>query len=306
MRKFLLAWLVLVFCLNGVFSLSVDVTEDVLIYPGQEFYLVMNLENSGEFSDAVEIFGVSEGLNSSWNRSVLLLGESGVKVGFIINPVEREGNYQILWLVQDASGEVIQVKTRVLVSSLEGAFGDVVGYYGFELDKLGDGEFASDARKNFKIAKDLADRGMIFEATKYLDFTRESFEMAVEEESPSRIGGLNWIVGLRFFGFVVLGVVGILFLFYFLFKLIARLKKFKFSVLRTRARKIVKKKIVKPKYILEVAEVRRRIMRIKNLDRRQNLISDLDNAEEKFRIGLPMLGRAYLKRIGRRVDGESV
>ncbi len=312
MRRICLALLVLLFCLGSVFALSAGVPEDVLLYPDQEFYLIMTLENEGE-DRMVDITGHSEGLNVSWNRSVLLLKDAGVKVGFVIDPIRDVGRYDIIWSVrgevmEGEEPEVVSARTRVLVSDLEGTLGNVIGYYGFELDELesyGKSDYVEDAKKNIRAAQDLADRGMDFEAQKYLDFARESMERAVEEESPSKVRSWDWLGSLIALGVVVgiLIVVGLIG--FVLVKIFWKLKE-RFggkwmvarSYIKTKGRE---KSVAKPKYILDVLELRKRIMRIRDLGRRKELLADLNNAEEKFRIGLPMLGRAYLERIGKRI-----
>ncbi len=301
------AWLMLLFCFGNVLGLSVDVAEDVLLYPNQEFYLIMTIENAG-IESAVNIVGYSEELNVSWNRSILLLKDSGVKVGFIINPIRDVGEYEIVWTARAEDGESVGANTKILVSDMEGALGKVIGYYGFELDALENSKsvYASDAKKNIEVAQNLADRGMIFEASKYLDFTRESLKMAIEEESPAKSSSFDWARVIRILGVGVLVLTLAVLGFFVLMRLGKRILEFTKGLGRRNQRLEIRGEsgVAKPKYVLDIEEVRKKIRDIQDEDRRRELMIDLENCEEKFRIGLPMLGRAYLERIGRAVKRE--
>ena len=301
MKKYCILGLVFlfVFCLSGVLGLNIDVNDNVLLYPNQEFYLIMMVENAAQDS-YVNIAGYSKELNVSWNKSVFLVRGSGVRVGFVIDPIEREGEYEIVWTAKGNLDEVVNAKTKILVSGVKGSIGEVIGYYGFELDKLegsGNSDYLKDARKNFNVAKSLSDRGMDFEAKKYLDFSRESLKMAIEKENPS--GDFNLVGEFSRIGFWFLVLIILLVGFLVLRRIFLRFGDFKGRrVFKKRGRK----KVVLPSYILEIRQMRRRIERIEDLEKKRELLIDLDNCEEKFRLGLSVLGRAYLKKIERVVD----
>ena len=295
-------WLALLFCLANVSALSVDVSEDVLLYPNQEFYLIMTLENKG-VQTSVRIVGETDISDTHWNRSVLLLEDSGVKVGFVISAISGVGEYEINWSIYEEGEDPVLLKTKVLVSTMEETLGKVIGYYGFELDELGgygDSIYIDDAKKNAEIARGLFDRGMLFEALKYTDFTRESLERAIgegiiEEERP-----LKWLPNVRILSVFVGALLGVLLVIFILIRVFEKLQEFGYTT-RSEGSSLSNKVSTSPKYVLDIGDMRKRVMRIRDVGTREGLLADLENAEEKFRLGLPMLGKAYLERIGRKI-----
>jgi len=287
-------------------DIEIEVPENLTIMPDSEFAIIVAMLNNGFDREVVDISVVSEDLGINIEKEVGLEGYDRRKIEINVPPVLEVGHYDIYWVFRSGTEIILQKKTHVQVSRMAETIGDILFYYGNQISRLEDeghvNSYLDDAKKHLEVAEELYKNGMYFEAMKYVDLVRESLSLAVVESIDVKTGNSIRFSGIKnisagvYLNIILATLSFILLVFGGLLIKKKLLKKIKTEV---KEEKCENKKDPQESldYTTKIRALRDKVNQLKDIGLVHELNMELDQCEEKFKLGLVNLGNAYCKKI---------